>query len=265
MADAKKRRFRWRIVVRVCGWAFACVSTSMAARGVHRFVIHDPRFAFPPPGDDSADTREFMVQGIEYASRAKVAGAFAPDFGRSLLLMPVAERRRKLLAVDWVADASVSRIWPNRVLVRIWERKPVAFVNMVSESARARASKLALIDEQGVILDQPARSHFSFPILKGVNEQQTEAERRNRVRHMLRFLKDVSPHAKDISEVDISAMDNLKVMTQADGRVVELLLGNRNFGRRFQNFLDHYAEIRRRSSGVTTFDLRLDDRITAKE
>ena len=38
--------------------------------------------------------------------------------------MPLAERRRRLLAIDWVEDASVSRLWPNRVLVRITERKP---------------------------------------------------------------------------------------------------------------------------------------------
>jgi hypothetical protein len=32
-----------------------------------------------------------------------------------------------------------------------------------------------------------------------------------------------------------------------------------------QNFLLHYPEIRKHAVNVTTFDLRLDDRITAKE
>jgi hypothetical protein len=50
-----------------------------------------------------------------------------------------------------------------------------------------------------------------------------------------------------------------------EGRAVELMLGDTNFGRRYQNFLNHYPEIAKRSPDVKTFDLRLDDRITAKE
>jgi hypothetical protein len=44
-----------------------------------------------------------------------------------------------------------------------------------------------------------------------------------------------------------------------------LILGDGNYARRYQNFLSHYPEIRKRSAEVKTFDLRLDDRITAKD
>jgi hypothetical protein len=43
------------------------------------------------------------------------------------------------------------------------------------------------------------------------------------------------------------------------------LLGDADFARRYQNFLNHYPEIQKRSPGVKAFDLRLEDRITAKE
>ena len=42
-------------------------------------------------------------------------------------------------------------------------------------------------------------------------------------------------------------------------------MGDRNFKRNLQDFLDHYAEIHKRSAGTTSFDLRLDDRITTRE
>jgi hypothetical protein len=46
---------------------------------------------------------------------------------------------------------------------------------------------------------------------------------------------------------------------------VELLVGDSNFGARYQNFLNHYPEIKKHSPDVKVFDLRLDDRITAKD
>jgi hypothetical protein len=50
-----------------------------------------------------------------------------------------------------------------------------------------------------------------------------------------------------------------------ESRAIDLILGDANFARRYQNFLNHYPEIRKRSPEVKTFDLRLDDRITAKD
>ncbi len=61
----------------------------------------------------------------------------------------------------------------------------------------------------------------------------------------------------------MSDPENVKVVQQAEGRVLLLMLGNRNFLSRLQNLLIHYPEIRQRSPNATTFDLRLDDRITA--
>ena len=74
-----------------------------------------------------------------YASRSKVQRVFADDFDRSIFAVPLDERRRRLLAIDWVEDASVSRVWPDRLVVRIRERKPVAFVFFRSRRAADRS------------------------------------------------------------------------------------------------------------------------------
>ena len=60
----------------------------------------------------------------------------------------------------------------------------------------------------------------------------------------------------------MSDLDDLKVTEKLDGRAVTLMLGDHNFSPRVRNFLDHYPDIHRRIPQVTTFDLRLDDRIT---
>jgi cell division protein FtsQ len=175
---------------------------------------------------------------------------------------PLAERRRTLLGIDWVRDASVSRLWPDRLAVRIVERKPVAFIQLpVAGSPSSHC--VALIDAEGVILEEPPRARFTLPVLTGIRREQSQPVRRLRVAAALRLIQELGGLVAQISEIDVSDPENVKVVQQAEGRVLLLMLGNRNFLSRLQNLLIHYPEIQQRSPNATTFDLRLDDRITA--
>ena len=249
---------RWRLWLNVALVCLALAVVIYTGRKVRRFVSTDPRFTLASPDDGGAG---LSMDGVVHTSRSRVLATFAPDFGRSIFLAPIAERRRRLLAVDWVADASIARIWPNRLAVHIKERTPVAFVNL--PVAGGRGARVLLIDAEGVLLEPPAHARFAFPVLSGVTEEQTEAERRHRVEAMLRLLDDLGPLAKEVSEVNAATPENLIIVTQIEGRAVQLAMGNQNFAGRLQNFLDHYPEIRRRSGNARAFDLRLDDRITA--
>jgi cell division protein FtsQ len=260
MAREKTRpQSRWRLWVTVCLWCAVFVSSAVAARQAHRYAIGDPQFML-----SSEDRSAVTLQGVTYAARGKLLRVFAGDYGRSIFAVPLAERRRRLLAVDWVEDAAVSRIWPNHLLVRITERQPVAFVSLPLHGA-AGSARFLLVDAQGVLLDPPLRAQFTFPVLTGLADDQTDAERRIRVRAMQSLMDDLGPAGQNISEINAAAPDDLTVVAQVEGRPLELKLGDGNYARRLQNFLVHYPEIRKHTANVTTFDLRLDDRITAKE
>jgi cell division protein FtsQ len=245
-------RFNWRLMLGLTGLGVVCVSTAMAGFKVRQYVLTDPQFTLSHDRQDA-----LTIQGLTYASRSKVQRIFAADFERSVFMVPLAERRRRLLAVDWVEDASISRIWPDRLVVRIAERKPVAFVFF--------RSGVLLIDSHGVLLEPPAQAHFAFPVLSGVREDESEDQRRGHVRTFLRVLEELGYLAKEISEVDAYDTDSIRIVAQIDNRAVALMMGDGNFARRYQNFLNHYPEIRKRSPGAKAFDLRLDDRITVKE
>ncbi|MBV9507039.1 MAG: FtsQ-type POTRA domain-containing protein [Acidobacteriia bacterium] len=250
--ETKPKRLNWRLVLAVTTLAVVTASTAIAAFRVRRFVISDAQFRL------SRDRRDSLVlEGVKYASRAKILRAFAPDFNRSVFAAPLAARRRQLLAIDWVDDASVSRIWPDKLQVRIRERQPVAFVSL--------PSGVLLIDAHAVLLDPPPQAQFAYPVLSGVRETDTPLERRERVRTFLRVQDDMGYLMKDISEVDATDPDNVRVVAQVGNRAFHLLMGDTNFGRRYQNFLNHYSEIQKHSPAVRIFDLRLEDRITAKE
>lgn len=232
-----------------------------ASESFERFLIRDPRFFLPGPLDYGLESPNLELRGIRYASRHDILRLFDPDYGRSLYLFPLAVRRKQLLGVHWVRDASVARIWPDRVIVQITERKPVAFIRLPAESM----VRWALIDDDGVILDPPAKASFQLPVLSGVMGAENQEKRSVRVRRMRRLMRDLGPLADNVSEVDASDLDDLKITEKAGGNAVLLMLGDRDFSSRLKNFLDHYPDIHRKMPQATTFDLRLDDRITGLE
>jgi cell division protein FtsQ len=252
--------FRWRLWLTVFAWSAVFISSAVAARQAHRYALRDPQFIL-----SSDDRSALTLQGVTYAARPKLLRIFAGDYGRSIFAVPLDERRRRLLAIDWVEDAAVSRVWPNHLLVRITERQPVAFVSLPLHGGSGSAARFLLVDAEGVLLDPPLRAQFAFPVLTGLTDEQTDAERRVRVRAMQGLMDDLGPAGQNISEIDAAAPDDLNVVAQVEGRPLELKLGDGNYARRLQNFLLHYPEIRKHAANVTTFDLRLDDRITAKE
>jgi cell division protein FtsQ len=251
MADAKKTGIRWRLWLELTALGLLCVASAAAAVKIRKFMVTGPQFMLSRNRPDA-----LTVEGAQHTSRAKVLRVFATDFGRSVFSIPLAERRRRLLAIDWVEDASVSRVWPDRLVVRIRERTPVAFVIF--------PTGVMSIDADGVLLETPPQAKFSFPVLSGVTESDSETVLRERVHSMLRVLADLGPLAKDVSEVNVSDPENIRLVAQVAGRAVELIMGGENYARRYQNFLNHYPEIRKRSPQAKTFDLRLDDRIMAR-
>jgi cell division septal protein FtsQ len=143
------------------------------------------------------------------------------------------------------------------MLVRVRERKPVAFV--------AFPSGPMLVDAEGVLLGLPPRARFAFPVIDGLRPADSDAHRRQSVAAFLRFEQDMGYLSKDVSEVDVADPNNIVVVARVENRAVELLLGDSDFATRYQNFVGHYEEIRKESPNAGTFDLRLDDRITARK
>jgi cell division protein FtsQ len=252
--DAKKETPAFRKALRKLALVVVGVaaSTGVSVYLLHRYVVNDPKFVLSHHRGEA-----LTVNGLHYGSLAKVNRIFAEDVDHSVFSVPLEERRRRLLAIDWVQDAAVSRVWPDRLAVRITERKPVAFVQV--------QSSVMLIDGEGMLLEPPAQAQFAFPVLRGVRAEDPPARRMEAVRALLDVEDGLGPHIKDVSEVNATDPGNIRIVAQVDGHVVDLILGEDNLGGRYQNFLDHYGEIRKRSPEVRSFDLRLDDRITAKE
>jgi cell division protein FtsQ len=247
----------WRLAVAILTGLLLFVSTAMAARRVQSMLLSNERFFLVPLNEEGV--RGIRVEGNRYASTDRISLVFALDLNRSIFSIPIAERRRRLLAIDWIEDASVLRIWPNHLIVKVRERHPVAFAKL--PVGVAGQFRYMLIDAQGVLLGVP-RQRFDFPVLTGVTEDQPESDRRARVTSMQELLRELGPSASAmISEINASSPHDMRISAGINGHPVELWLGDRNYLSRFQNFTNHFEEIMRSSDGVSVFDLRLDDRI----
>jgi cell division protein FtsQ len=253
-----------RAISRFVLWAllgcFALTGIVWSVQQFEHFLINDPRFVLTPPTDYGQDSPNLRVDGVTFASHAQIVRVFSSDLGRSVFLLPLADRRKALLRLSWVKDATVVRLWPNRIAVHIAERRPAAFVDIGTECV----SRYSLIDSDGVILEPPARNYrFDLPAIGGVRLQEKAAGRGTRVRRMQTLLKDLGPLAAIVSQSDVSDLDDLRVTVKMRDRAIVLIVGDRNFRDRLQHFLDHYDDIRKRTPNMKVFDLRLDDRITA--
>jgi cell division protein FtsQ len=266
MAQAQPKR-AWisrstiRYGILVVGAGLILASGIYASQRFQAFMIRDSRFALPGPADYGLESPNLEVLGIRYTPRAQVLHIFEHDYGHSLYLFPMAERRKSLMDIKWVQDATVARIWPNHIQVRITERQPAAFVKLPGTNI----ARWGLIDAEGVFLDPPNKAVFQLPLLSGVEPGEKLEMRGKRVRRMQRMIKELGKLADNVSGVDVTDLDDLKIDEQLDGKLLSLLLGDHNFASRLQNFLDHYPDIHRRLPHATTFDLRLDDRITGSE
>jgi cell division protein FtsQ len=225
------------------------------------FLIKDDRFRIAEANQATGRSPNLTVEGVRYASPAKINDIFAEDYGRSLYLAPIQVRRGELLAIDWVETATVSKIWPNSMRVAVHERTPVAFVRFPSR--REGVSEFALIDRDGFILHPHVKSVFTLPVIAGLQESGPIRDRRVRVERVLAMLQEVGPYAEKISEIDVRDPNDLVVAEHVDGGVVNLMLGEENYAERLKNFLANYSEIKAKRPDTKTLDLRVDGVITA--
>lgn len=234
---------------------FLLVATAFSAGyGAWRFdqfLRDDGRFLLEPEraGVDSP----VEINGARNASRAAILRVFAIDRGRSLYLMNLQERRQQIVELEWVRNASVRRLWPNRVAVDIEERVPVALVP---------STPPVLIDADGYLLTPRGKVPPRYPVLNGLRDRDSAAIRKERVRRMQLVLGEVGAYRKNVLEVDVASAENPRLVYQHGDQVLTLAMGSEKYKEKLDHLFAHYDTIRDRLSDNPVLDLRLEERIT---
>src|ERR1043166_2102045 len=242
-------------VVVVCGgltaWAYSYGMTSW------RFRIQ------------SSDAVE--ITGVKNASRAHVMEVAGADIGRNVFYVPLDERKKQLEQIPWVEEASVMRLLPNRIAVTIRERTPVAFAQI--------GSRISLIDANGVVMGMPAdrKTKYSFPVIRGITETEPLSSRAAAMKIYNRLVSELGApdgesaaansanggtnYVKQLSEVDLSDPENVKVTANDPGGTMVVHLGAQDFLPRYKLYVAHIAEWRQQFQNVQSVDLRYEGQV----
>jgi cell division protein FtsQ len=154
MRSLMRRSGRTRLMILAAG---------IAAAGVGAFAVHwsgadaralaaiaEKAYAFTAEAGLGID--EVVVQGRGRASADSVLSALGAKRGAPILAVNLGEARARLEALSWVKNASVERLLPGTLYVRIEERQPLALWQ--------RNGKLELVDRDGKVLPVPRLDEF---------------------------------------------------------------------------------------------------------
>src|ERR1700674_5735926 len=209
---------------------FVC-SAGVAA--LYHYGEHSWRFRI-----ESSDDIE--IAGLQNVTSYQVMEVMGGDIGRYIFFVPLSTREQTLEKIPWVQSASVMRFVPNRLRIEIHERTPVAFARV--------GSKVLLVDGQGTLMDLPNKKKYSFPVILGMNPGEPSSTRIPRMRiydSVLSQLDSSGAHySQDLSEVDLSDPDDVKVLTNNPEGEVLIHLGSSNYLDRYKVYVGHVREWR---------------------
>jgi cell division protein FtsQ len=204
---------------------------------------------------ESSDDME--IDGTQNVTRAQVMEVMGGDIGRNIFFVPLDQRKKQLEQIPWVESASVMRFAPNRLRIEIHERNPVAFARV--------GSKILLTDWAGTLMELPAKKKYSFPVIIGMNPGEPASTRSARMKiynDVISQLDSGGAHySQDLSEVDLTDPDDVKVLANnRDGEVL-VHLGSSNYLDRYQIYVTHLQEWRQQFAKLESVDLRYDRQI----
>ena len=256
--EIRRKKFSgrtWLFYRRLLLLGFAAALTAAGAVFVGRFFLYSPQVLLLEPG-------QIELTGNHVVSREAVLDKFYRDRGRSVLRIPLNERRSALEELPWVESASVQRILPNRIRVELTERTPIAFLR--------NGTELALIDAHGVILDRPQGEDLHFPVVTGLSENMPRDERQRRMETYQEFMKNIdlvrSDSSERVSEVELSNPKDLRVVMTGlaranDPQAVTIHFGADDFTGKYRMLVENFEEWQAKVGCVQSVDLQFSKQV----
>jgi cell division protein FtsQ len=187
------------------------------------------------------------LSGEKQVSRAEIFAAAGVTDRASLLFLDVDGARARLKAIPWIADATVRKLYPDRLQITVTERDAFALWQL--------DGKVSVISADGTVVGALADWHFAhLPLVVGAGAA-TQA------RDFLGML-DAHPDIRQQVRASVLVAQrrwNLKLMNGLDVRLPEVGVASA---------LDALAALDRDkrllTRDVTTIDLRLPDRVSVR-
>ena len=207
------------------------------------------------------DNRGIDITGAKRLSSELILHLSGLGPGVNLLALRPVRVEQALTTHPWIAKAELTRLWPNRLRLRIIEREPVALVQL---------GELYYIDRKGSLFKplSPGDPH-DFPVVTGFKKEQF-AEGKGfppvsfeEVIILLDLLKQTAPplNLANISEIHVDGERGFTLY--ANGLKSAVHLGLKNFPEKLQKFAQVWPVLQQRGymSQVGYIDLDYPQRV----
>jgi cell division protein FtsQ len=187
------------------------------------------------------------INGRKQLSQDEILAVGGVNGRSSLLFLDAAAVRDKLKANPWIADATVLKLYPDKLQIDITERSPFALWQ--------QDGRLSVIAEDGAVLESYVTRHFtSLPLVVGKGAE-------TRAREFLALL-DRYPQVRGVTRAAILVGERRWNLRLNDG--LDVRLPENDVGNALATLTRLDREERLFSRDITAIDLRLPDRLTVR-
>lgn len=210
---------------------------------------------------DMFRVEQIRVQGGSHLSKAQVVALSDIKTGLNTFSLDLDLIGRKVEEDPWVRQASVQRIFPRLIDIRIEERRPVAIINL---------GYLYYLDDRGEVFKVlEASDSLDFPVVTGFEYQKIEQRDRQsaqdlkKIVHLLDDLRQRNIFGLDqVSEVQREKNGSFALYTETGG--VKVRLGRESFEKKLNRLERIYAELKPRLSILDYIDLNVDEKVIVR-
>ncbi len=214
-------------------------------------------------------------------------GVIAPDQlrrwtgvrpGENLFALDLATVQRNLRLISMIQSASVEKVFPHTLRVRVTEREPIAQVSIYRPQAGGGVQTAPLyLDSEGYVILPLAPAQYSpgstplspdqLPGITGVSATDVQPGRQVQLPQIraaldliLAFQRSPMQSLADIAKVDVSAADVLLIKT---GQGSDITFGLSDLDRQFLRWQAIFSEGQRMNKALATLDLAVSNSIPA--
>jgi len=226
-----------------------CVSSYLLLLSFFLFLGH--RVYVHLLGDPWFRVREVKVGGCQRLPRETLLSLAGIEGMPNLFTVRLKEIARRLKEHPWIEGVVVRKVFPDKILIQIDERKPIAIVHL---------EDLYYIDAKGVIFSRVGEKEgYNYPSLTGLdrhppekNSEETKGLIAKALELLLTVERDQTPPLKEISEIHIERVSGIRCFTKGEG--IEIKMGWDHFGEKLKRLSTVWFDLQKRGVAAVSID-----------
>ncbi len=208
---------------------------------VYTHLLEDPYF----------QVREVGVEGGRKIAKETLLSATVIEGMPNLFSLNLKEVVKRLESHPWIDEVRVRKVFPNKILVHIEERRPMAIIQL---------GELYYIDTKGEIFTPLGeKDEYNYPVLTGLNSRVLEKDPVDSKRMIMKALElirlvgqeKIFP-LEEISEIHMEKHFGIRCFTKAEG--VEIKMGWDDFGEKLKRMSLIWSDLRKKGYSAISID-----------